>query len=112
MDLAVRMMRILAVGYICVSVTQTLGGVMRGCGDTVTPMWITLCTTILLRIPVAYGIAYLTRGELYPNGRPEAIFLSLLVSWSMGAVISAFVFRRGGWRRKAAASLASSDIKK
>ena len=35
--LAGRMMRIMAVGYVAVSVTQVLGGVMRGCGDTTTP---------------------------------------------------------------------------
>lgn len=56
-DLAVRMMRILAVGYICVSVTQVLGGVMRGAGDTVTPMWISVISTILLRVPTAYCMA-------------------------------------------------------
>ncbi|MDO4733458.1 MAG: MATE family efflux transporter, partial [Bacillota bacterium] len=39
MDLAVRMMRILAFGYLCIAVTQVLGGIMRGCGDTQTPMW-------------------------------------------------------------------------
>jgi len=109
MDLAVRMMRILAVGYICIAVTQTLGGVMRGCGDTVTPMWITLFTTIILRIPVAYAIAHFTRCEAFPNGRPEAIFVSLLVAWTMGAVVSALVFRRGKWRKKAEASLSYSD---
>jgi len=101
MDLAVRMMRILAVGYICIAVTQVLGGIMRGCGDTMTPMWITLCTTILLRIPVAYGLAYLTRSAEYSNGRPEALFVSLLISWSMGALISYIVFRRGKWKKKA-----------
>jgi len=101
MDLAVRMMRILALGYLCMAVTQVLGGVMRGCGDTVTPMWISLVTTIVLRIPVAYGLAYLTRCAEYPNGRPEALFTSLLVSWSMGALISALVFRKGTWRKKA-----------
>ena len=58
--LAGRMMRIMAVGYVAVSVTQVLGGVMRGCGDTTTPMWISMITTIALRIPVAYGMAYLT----------------------------------------------------
>jgi len=101
MDLAVRMMRILAVGYICIAVTQVLGGVMRGAGDTVTPMWITMLTTIVLRIPVAYGLAYLTRCTEYPQGRPEALFISLLVSWSMGSLISWLVFRRGTWRKKA-----------
>jgi len=107
MDLAVRMMRILAAGYICVAVTQVLGGVMRGAGDTVTPMWITMITTILLRIPVAYTLAYLTRSADFPNGRPEALFGSLLISWAMGALISCVVFRRGKWKKKA---FGSSDL--
>ena len=110
-DLAVRMMRILAVGYICIAVTQVLGGIMRGSGDTVTPMWITMITTVFLRIPVAYGLAYLTRTEQYPNGQPVALFTSLLISWSMGALISYLVFRRGKWRTKAAeiADLSAND---
>ncbi|MBO5918461.1 MAG: MATE family efflux transporter [Oscillospiraceae bacterium] len=103
LDLAVRMMRILAFGYICMAVTQVLGGVMRGCGDTLTPMWVTMLTTIVLRIPTAYGLAYLTRCEEFPNGRPEALFGSLLFSWVMGALLSALVFRFGRWRKKAAA---------
>ena len=44
------------------------------------PMWISLITTVFLRVPIAYGIAYLTRSEAYPTGRPESIFISLLVS--------------------------------
>ena len=99
-SLAVRMMRILAVGYVCVSVTQVLGGVMRGAGDTVTPMWISILTTICLRIPVAYGLAYLTRSADYPNGRPEALFFSLLTAWSLGSIISLVVFKTGRWKRK------------
>lgn len=101
-DLAVRMMRILAFGYICIAITQVLGGVMRGAGDTVTPMWISFFTTILLRIPVAYTLAYLTQSSAYPNGRPEALFISLLVSWVTGSLLSFLAFRRGRWRKKAA----------
>ena len=101
MDLAVRMMRILAFGYLCIAVTQVLGGIMRGSGDTVTPMWITMVTTVLMRIPIAYGLAYLTRNAEFPNGQPHALFISLLISWSMGALISYVVFHRGKWRRKA-----------
>ena len=54
-DLSREMMGILAVGYIAMAVTQGLSGVMRGAGDTVTPMWISIATTILIRVPVAYG---------------------------------------------------------
>lgn len=66
-----------------------------------TPMWISLITTVFLRVPTAYGIAYLTRSELYPTGRPESVFISLLVSWTLGAVITALYYRKGTWRTKA-----------
>lgn len=99
-DLSMHMMRILAVGYIAMAVTQCLSGVMRGAGDTITPMWISLITTVILRVPVAYGIAYFTRSAAYPNGRPEAIFISLLTAWTMGAVITALFFKKGNWRKK------------
>lgn len=109
-DLAVRMMRILAAGYLCVSISQCLGGTMRGAGDTVTPMWISIISTICLRIPVAYGFAALTRSNEYPNGRPEALFLSLLVSWSMGAVISFAAFKMGRWKRKVKENSVTSNF--
>lgn len=107
-DMAVRMMRLMAVGYVCISVTQVLGGVMRGAGDTVTPMWISICSTILLRVPCAYGLAYLTRTPEWPNGQPQALFGSLLISWSLGALISFLVFRTGKWRKKMIASMQAS----
>ena len=93
------MMSIMAAGYITIAVTQVLGGIMRGAGDTVTPMWISLFTTIGLRVPVAYILAWLTRCEQWPHGRPEALSVSLLVPWVVGAVISAAALRRGSWRK-------------
>ena len=99
-DLAVRMIRLMAVGYICISVSQVLGGVMRGAGDTVTPMWISIITTIFLRIPVAYGMAYLTRSAEYPHGNPASLFMSLMVSWTIGMVISIVTFSMGKWKKK------------
>lgn len=92
-DLAGRMMRIMAVGYIAVSVTQVLGGVMRGAGDTVTPMWISICSTVLLRVPVAYILAHFTASEAYPNGHPYSLSVSLLTSWCMGMVISIVAYK-------------------
>ena len=100
-DLSMRMMRILAVGYIAMAVTQVLSGVMRGAGDTVTPMWLSLITTIFLRVPIAYGLAYLTRSAQYPNGRPESIFVSLLMAWVFGAMITSLFYKKGKWREKA-----------
>ena len=101
-NMSVYMIRILAVGYIAMAVSQVYSGVMRGAGDTITPMWISLITTVILRIPLAYGLAYFTRSAEYTNGRPESIFISLLACWVIGAVITVFFYTRGKWRRKAA----------
>ena len=100
-DMSMHMMSILAVGYIAMGVTQSLSGVMRGAGDTVTPMWISLCTTILIRVPIAYGISFLTRSETLPYGRSECIQISLLLSWLMGAILTTIFYRRGKWKTKA-----------
>lgn len=100
-ELSRDMMGILAVGYIAMAVTQSLSGVMRGAGDTMTPMWISIVTTILVRVPIAYGISYFTRTDGMPNGRQECVFISLLLSWLIGALITAVFYARGKWKDKA-----------
>ncbi len=98
-ELAVRMMRILAFGYLAISVTQVLGGIMRGAGDTMTPMWISVISTIGLRVPIAYVLARMTVSAEFPQGHPKALFFSLLISWSLGAVVSIIAFRWGKWKK-------------
>ncbi len=100
-ELSYRLMFILAVGYIAVAVTQSLSGIMRGAGDTMTPMWISLITTVIVRVPVAYGISYLTRTAELPYGRQECIQISLLASWVLGAVLTVIFYRFGKWKSKA-----------
>ena len=80
---------------------QCLSGVMRGAGDTMTPMWISLVMTIIIRVPLAYGLVYLTRSTQFPQGRKECIFVSLLISWLIGAVMTAVCYKRGKWKEKA-----------
>ena len=99
-DLATRMIRIMAAGYICISVTQVLGGVMRGAGDTVSPMWISIISTIIIRVPTAYVLAYLTRSPEFPHGKPIALFGSLMISWVLGMVMSIIVYSVGKWKKK------------
>ncbi len=99
-ELSRNMMGIIALGYVAMAVTQSLSGVMRGAGDTMTPMWISLFTTIVVRLPIAYGIAWLTKSAEFPNGRQECIFISLLCAWLMGAILTAILYLRGGWKKK------------
>jgi putative MATE family efflux protein len=102
-ELSMHMMRILAVGYIAVAVTQSLSGIMRGAGDTMTPMWLSLLTTVGIRVPLAYALVYFTKSETLVNGAPESMFISLLVSWCLGAVLNIIIFRKGNWKNKALA---------
>ena len=100
-ELSYRLMMILAVGYIAMAVTQSLSGIMRGAGDTMTPMWISLMTTVIIRVPVAYGIAYLTSPTGNPaDGMKECIQISLLCSWCIGAVLTAIFYKVGKWKNK------------
>ncbi|MDI9470011.1 MAG: MATE family efflux transporter [Bacillota bacterium] len=97
-DLGTGMMRILAVGYIMMSLNQVFGSVMRGAGDTMPALWISIITTVIIRVPTAYTLAHLTRSTDWPNGHPFSLSVSLLVSWSLGALIQYLVYRRGRWR--------------
>ena len=95
-----RFMRILALGYIAMAVIQSLSGVQRGAGDTVTPMWISIFTSVVLRVSSAYLIAWLTRSPEHPHGLPDSVYYSMLLTWSVGAIINILAFRFGRWRRK------------
>ena len=90
----------LSFGYICFAATQVLQGVMRGAGDTLVPMWLSIITTVVLRMPLAYLLANLTRSEAFPQGSPHAIFASLLISWTIGTILSIIAFRAGRWKKK------------
>ena len=99
-DMSYKLMFILAAGYIAVAVTQSLSGIMRGAGDTMTPMWISLITTVAVRVPIAYGISFLTRSEALPFGDSRCIQISLLCSWVIGAILTAIFFSFGKWKNK------------
>ena len=100
-DLSFRMMRILLVGYIAMEVTQCLAGIMRGAGDTVTPMWISIVTSIALRIPLAYGLVALTKTPELPQGDCSMMYVSLLINWMIGAALTFAMYRLGRWKNKA-----------
>ena len=59
--------------------------------------------TVVLRVPIAYGLAYITRSPELPNGSYDSLYYSLLISWVMTTVITAVFFKRGKWRKKAEA---------
>jgi len=100
-DLSMRMMYILAAGYIAMAAMQVLQGVMRGAGDTMTPMWISFCTTIILRIPLAYALVAFAKSRNFPVPTQQSmVFVSLLCTWLLGTVITVVLFKLGRWKKR------------
>ena len=100
-QMSMQMMYILAAGYIAMSVTQVLQGVMRGAGDTVTPMWIGLTTAVILRLPLAYALVAMAKNagaSLLTQER--MVFASLLVNWLIGMLLTVLLYKLGRWKRK------------
>ena len=91
--MSMRMIRILALGYIVFAVNMVLWGVIRGAGDAMTPLWGSIINTVLVRVPSAYIFAHFMR-------RPEALFYSLLLAWVTNALLGLLAYRFGKWRSK------------
>ncbi len=96
-DMSMTILCVLAVGYIAMSITQSLSGVMRGAGDTVSPMWISIISTVIIRVPLAYGLSYIFNNSL-------TLYISLLASWVIGALLTIIVYKKGKWKTKAVRS--------
>ncbi len=98
--LSYNMMCILIIGYIAMEVTQCLSGIMRGAGDTLTPMWISMITSIVLRVPMAYILVNLTKTPQLPQGNCYMMQISMLITWTIGAFITFLMFKVGRWKNK------------
>lgn len=92
-DLSVRMLRILAPGYIIFSIAMVFWGTVRGAGDAISPLWASIINSVVVRVPSAYFFVHWL-------GVPEALMFSLLASWSVNSLMSVIVYRIGKWRSK------------
>lgn len=97
-ELGGRALKILSAGYIGMAIYQIYGGILRAAGDTISTMLISLITTVVIRVPLAYLIAAITKSDKWPAGHPDALFISLLVSWVLGMSLTYLRYRQGKWR--------------
>lgn len=78
--------------YIIFSLMFSLNGVMRGAGDTLVPMFITLFSLWIIRVPFA-AILSTKYGEI-------GIWFSVPLAWSVGTIFSFIYYRTGNWKKK------------
>ncbi len=99
-DMGMNFIYILVPAYLAMIVGNTFSGVMRGAGDSMGPMWISIGVNVLLRVPLSFLIAHLTISQINPNGHPNSTFIALDVAMLCAAIITIFYFRKGKWRNK------------
>lgn len=83
---------IVSVFYIVFSTMFVYNGVLRGAGDTLIPMFVTLFSLWVVRIPISWFLAQ--------RMGPEGIWWGIPIAWAIGAVFSFFYFRTGKWKTK------------
>lgn len=88
----VRCLRIVALGFLFYGYGMALTGAFNGAGDTRTPTLINLFCLWMLEIPLAWVLAY-------PLGfGPTGVFTAVSVAFSVLALVSAVLFKRGKWK--------------
>ncbi len=78
--------------YILFSVLFAYNGVMRGAGDTLVPMFITLIALWIIRIPAAYFLSQ-HFGEI-------GIWWATPIGWFIGMTLSILYYFTGRWKKK------------
>ncbi|HYX10108.1 MAG TPA: MATE family efflux transporter, partial [Bacteroidales bacterium] len=78
--------------YLLMSALFTISGVMRGAGDTLIPMFISLFSLWIIRVPVAYFLS----SKIGETG----IWWAVPVAWTVGVIASFFYYRTGRWKSK------------
>ena len=81
------------------------GGVMRGAGDTLVPMFLTLISLWIIRIPAALFLSQETIEifglSIRGAGMGEAgIWWSIPSGWAFGLILSFIYYRTGRWKTK------------
>ena len=78
--------------YLFFSSMFVIGGVMRGAGDTIVPMFITLFSLWIVRIPLA---AILSK-QIGVDG----IWWAIPLAWFMVMALSYIYYKKGKWKTK------------
>ncbi|MBA7523474.1 putative FMN/FAD exporter YeeO [subsurface metagenome] len=78
--------------YIVFSIMFSINGALRGAGDTLIPMFITLLSLWFIRVPVAY----LLSKSIDETG----IWWAFPIGWLAGAVFSYLYYLTGRWKTK------------
>ena len=83
--------------------TPSVVGLIAGALTSTPGLAVAIDSTNSPLASIAYGIAWFTAADKsnLGTGNPDCLYISLLASWILGALITWFLYRRGKWRQKA-----------
>ncbi|MDH5233996.1 MAG: MATE family efflux transporter, partial [Gemmatimonadota bacterium] len=87
-------LRAIAVGFPLFALGMVLEQAFNGAGDTWTPTWINLFVFWVVQIPLAWALATAFGFEA------RGVFIAVSVAYSVLALVSAVLFKRGRWKLK------------
>jgi len=87
-----RYLVIVGSGYLLLSSMFVMGAVPRGAGDTLIPMFITLFTLWIVRVPLSAWLSSFMGSD--------GIWWSIPAAWLMGTALSVAYYFSGRWRRR------------
>jgi putative MATE family efflux protein len=93
-DYAIRCLRIVALGYPLYAYGMVLTQSFNGAGDTWTPTWLNLACFWIFELPFAWGLAHSL------GFGPTGVFWAITAAFSLLAVASMAVFKRGRWKTR------------
>lgn len=93
-EVAITGLRWMSLGFPFFAAGMVLEQSFNGAGDTWTPTWINLGVYWVLQIPLAWFLSY-------PLGLEQnGVFIAVTASYSVLAVVSGVLFKRGKWKLK------------
>lgn len=84
---------IVSIFYLLFTLMFIYNGVMRGAGDTLVPMFFSVLSLWIIRIPLAWYLS----GKIGASG----IWWSIPAGWSVGLALSFLYYKSGRWKKKA-----------
>lgn len=90
-------LRIVGLSYIAFAAMFVFNGVLRGAGDTIPTMFITLASLWLVRVPLAKMLSSI------PTLGVNGIWMGVAISPLVGLAASHLYYRSGRWKNKAVA---------
>jgi len=89
---ALQALRIISIGYVFFGIEMVMLNAFNGAGDTRTPTYVNLVGFWLFQIPLAWILSQ------YVLKEPKAVFIAILISQFITAVLSYYLYKKGKWK--------------